>query len=383
MNDTRQSIKSIFIFSMLFMLGSNCFSQAIIHGTILDHESRKEIEFAHLSITNSVFGTSTDPAGKFLLKVEREHTKEKIKISCIGYSNKFLSIDSLTRLSKSEIIIYLEPSTQSLNEVVVKATRIEPGDLLKQAIEAIPKNYLQQPFNMEFYTKTSVSDSSSNVLYRLESILLSYRNGYKPKAMDITKVLQKREIGKSPLATYRFRKESQDHFPYWAGMDISLVDQIGAGAGSGYTIFNPSLFKKLKFAYAGISIFDTDTLCAIEYSTRKKDVKSASEEVDGQYNGIIYIAVNNLAIIRHSLKIGNKFFDIIYRKHGIHYFPYAIKSKYPAYPDKHYLVSLEVYLKVIRTENIEVIEHKPENWFPDGVPFREEYWKENYPKAKN
>jgi len=202
--------------------------------------------------------------------------------------------------------------------------------------------------------------------------------------MNISKILQMRETGIDPLPSWRDKKTKIDHSQYMPGFDIFLIDHIGAGAGSGYSVFNPATFKKMKFRYAGVSIFDKDTVCAIEYGARKGNIQSDSTELNGKYNGIIYIAVNNLAIIRHKLKIGSGKYDIIYKRQEGFYFPYFIRSEGRQPPLLKGLISIhEVFLRNMNTEGVQPLENKMEYWDPKDVPYNKEYWQANYPEKKS
>lgn len=263
---------------------------------------------------------------------------------------------------------------------VVNSKRPEPDELLREAIAAIPRNYSQEPFNLEFYSNMTVKDSSKS-FYNVETILLTYRKGYVSDAGNWSKILEKRVHGVSPLPPEYNKALKRKYFPYVPGFDIFLVDQLGVGDGSRYTVFNPRKFARMDFAYVGISVFDKDTVAVIEYALRKKDIQNPSEQVDGKYDGIIYVAINNLAIVRHTLKMGKaSILDIIYKKAGNNYFPYSIHTERPVYSGrKSYSLVQTVSLRRIGQTNVEVIQNDPRHWYPEDVEFNKQYWDANYP----
>lgn len=239
---------------------------------------------------------------QFHLNLSPLLAQQKIVASSIGYHNASYWIDSIRSSSQADITIYLKPFIKYLGEIVVNGKRLKPDELLKEAIAVFPENYSQEPFNLEFYSTTIVKDSSS-VIYQLETILLTYRRGYVQGASNWSKILQKRERGRSPLPPYHDRRKKKEYFPFTPAFDVSLLDQIGVGNNGGYTVFNPRKFDKMHFACAGISIFDEDTVARIEYSVRMRDIRNGSAESKGNYHGVLYIAINNLAIVRHTLKL--------------------------------------------------------------------------------
>src|SRR5436190_7301537 len=151
-------LKFIYLFSLLLIVKLTS-AQVFLRGKVVDNETGKEIAYANISITHSAFGTATNEQGGFFLKIEQYLLPEKLKFSSIGYSNFLLSIDSLSPNPENDILIRMKPHVEILQEVVINERTVDPEELMLEAIRAIPKNYLQQPFNMEFYSRMSVKDS--------------------------------------------------------------------------------------------------------------------------------------------------------------------------------------------------------------------------------
>lgn len=357
---------------------SNVNAQFVLHCKVIDSESGKEIPYASIQIINSAYGTACDEKGKFVLRIGPEFYEDTLKVSCIGYSNAMLAIQALIKNSNEEFTIRLNPFIEYLDEVVIIGSRTSPKAFLEEAINAVPENFIQQPFNMEAYSKMTVQDSSK-ILYQIESVLLTYREGYISGAINISKILHKRETGTIPLPFHDYVKDDKEYFPYWPGYDIA-IDMVGWE--TGYGVFNPKRFKKMHFRYAGVSTFNQDTLVAVEYSNRKKGIKETSKNTEVKYEGIIYIALNNLAIVRHSLKIGSIDHDMIYKNVKGHYFPYIIKVKRPVLHNSAITLVDEIYIKNIETDNVVSLEWEHGNWYPKGVPYDEAYWNSNYPLKK-
>lgn len=362
----------ISILLICWLLNAN--AQVVLHGKVIDHGSGKGIPYASVQITNSAYGTACDDHGAFLLKIDPGYFNDSLKISCIGYSNLILSIQNLINSSNENLTIRLNPFILYLDEVKITSSRASPQAFLEEAISAIPDNFIQQPFNMEVYSKMWVQDSLNVVLFQIESIMLTHNEGYKAGSRTYLKILHKREKGTIPLPIAT-AGDNKGYFAYYPGFDIGVMDRIGWGVEEA-TVLNPKNYKTMKFRYAGVSIFDQDTLVAIEYGRRKKD---------SRYYGTIYIASNNLAIIKLSLKYGkegNSVWEIIYKKVNGYYFPYSIKSKTPVYYYTALSIVDEIIVTKIETDNVVPLEKKYDQWYPKGVPYDEEYWNLNYPIKK-
>ncbi len=356
------------LFILLICCLSNVHAQTVLYGKVIDNESNEGIPYANVQIVNTALGTACNENGDFILVIFSEYFEDSIKVSCIGYSNAILPIQDLINGFNVNIRIRVNPITQLLDEVKITGIRESPEAFLKEAIDAIPKNYIQQPFNMEFYSKMSVQDSNKVVLYQIESIILTYKEGYVVDAYNISKAMQMRETGTYPPAFQDYIKVKNEYFPYWPGIGITGMDQIGLG----YSVFNPKNFKKMQFEYAGVSIFDKDTVVAIDYSYKKKN----------HATGIVYVASNNLAFIKHSYRIGKQERDIIYKNIDGYYYPYLIKSKIPAIHDNSLFIVDEISLRNVEVDDVVTLKQEHDHWFPRGVPNNEAYWNSNYPIKK-
>jgi hypothetical protein len=98
----------------------------------------------------------------------------------------------------------------------------------------------------------------------------------------------------------------------------------------------------------------------------------------------LYISVKNLAILRHTRKIGTLNFEVSYRKWGEGYFPYFVKSVYPdSDKGKKFEVVMEAFIKSISITNIKVYKREDlKNWHLEDVVYDADFWDTNYPSAK-
>lgn len=363
---------------ILQLVSCSSFSQSIIRGRVLDKDTKAPVSYANISVTNSSAGTATDEGGNFFIRIDAAYAKENLRISSIGFGSGLISIDSLSSKSVEDVTVFLKPQQFILEDVIVSAKKLSAEQMLQDAVAAIPKNYSQEPFNLEFYSKIDVNDSTKTH-YTSENILLTYRKGYVGGASNWSKILQQRSRGTSPLAPFKDKKTKKEYFPYGHAFDLSLSDQLGMGS-NGYTVFNPKKAKGMKFTFAESTIFDQDTVVAINYSEGHRD-----------YNGVIYISVNNLAIIKHSVNIGSTTREIVYKKYNNLYYPYSIRSEYPSvyseYPSvrgeqpvvrsKHYSIHQAVSLQRIISKDVQTVESN--QMWSEEVPYDKTYWDKHFP----
>lgn len=360
--------KLIFIGIFCIIISSN--AQQLIRGKIVDADTKQALPHAHLSIGNTGLGSASNEEGYFQIDLPQSQN-QILQISYLGYANRYYPIDSLLNTGIEQFRFELHSQPLVLADVLVTDQKVTPEEMILQAIQAVPKNYYQQPFNLEFYSRTSVRESTTEV-YLLETILESYRKGYTKKSYNAIRLVQKRETGNYPLAISVNHKTGTKFSYRSPGFDIFFSDMPGTG--TGYSVFNPSLHKRLKFGFIGVSVFDRDTVCIIEYSARKKNLNE-KEDLEGNYSGVIYIAANNLAIIRHAIKLNNTQTEIFYKRVDEHYFPYLVKSSQPAKADnKIFEVKYEsIQTKVIRNQ-VKSFQNRPVDLDLDSLFYNKDFW---------
>src|SRR5688572_21587184 len=88
---------------------TSCNGQLFLRGKVVDAQNKSGVPYANISVTNAAYGTSTDNDGDFLIRVEEGGLKGWLKLSCIGYHNLILSLDSLSKVSTDDIVVAMTP----------------------------------------------------------------------------------------------------------------------------------------------------------------------------------------------------------------------------------------------------------------------------------
>lgn len=108
-------IRALFLFIILSGLGINGHSQTI-SGKVLDNKTHLPLIGAHIYIINSLQGVVSDADGKFLLTPPNSYGE--LLITYVGYTEQKVEFTPETK----NIVIYLVPNTNQLDEVSVKST---------------------------------------------------------------------------------------------------------------------------------------------------------------------------------------------------------------------------------------------------------------------
>lgn len=107
--------RTIYLFLLLQISFSQVFSQEIeMSGILIDSKTQAPIEFVNIGIQNKNKGTISNLDGKFHLEIPTELSQDSLTISHVNYEILKIPIRNI-----KDKILYLEPITNELNEVVI------------------------------------------------------------------------------------------------------------------------------------------------------------------------------------------------------------------------------------------------------------------------
>lgn len=111
------------IVCLLVLLVSSIAHGQIVKGVVRDLESREPIPFASVALVSSSEGVLADSVGRFRL-ISSKALPQTIQITAVGYAKKTWRWSG-ERTSGEELVVYLEPASLGLSEVVVTGTMKE------------------------------------------------------------------------------------------------------------------------------------------------------------------------------------------------------------------------------------------------------------------
>lgn len=342
-----------------------------LRGVVIDSKSNQPVSFASLWIEGTDRGTASNADGEFYIPSVSIPPNARIRISCIGYQTKFFSAKDIIQ-TNGRLLLLSENSV--LDEVIIKASSISPQEYIREAIQSVSKNYLQNPFGMEFYSTITAIDSASSKEFKLESIIDGYYEGYSATASKHFRLTEKREQGKNFL-------EATQLNGFWPPFEVIASDLITSERKDG--IFNENYLDKFDYKISKIDFFEGDSIVQIDYNLPKITSKITGYASSiKRYAGQIIINLKDRAILRHQLFVtGHTRFDftIQYRKSGATYYPYYIKglrtySTKLNKEDKKILQTNEIIVTSITTENPEPFINNMKLWEPANVDYNKNFW---------
>jgi hypothetical protein len=313
-------------FLLAFFISSSAFSQQLIEGIILDHETGKPVPFASIGIVETSKGTSSNINGQFSLSITGEVS---IKITCIGY-------ETLVVKSPDNIqLIRLMPIATQLNQVVVLSRAVNPTKIVRKAFASLEKNYNTQSFMQKFFYRHYCKDNSFYGRLIEATVDVWKNDGYSlarnaagdKEEIRVTQL--RRSLDKTTLA--------QGHEPI-SIKNILQADGIGYQTGkrsdhiSFFTDVNnlKTDFHNYTFTFEGITSYDGDEVYEIAYSYKSDSVLMTS----GKYmplckiSGSLFIDLDTYAFVKteelKQFENNSVRTTAYYRKYDGHYYPYQL-----------------------------------------------------------
>jgi hypothetical protein len=119
----------------------------------------KPVIYANISFTSSNKGTITNEDGIFELFIKNGNKNEVLRISCIGFQTKRISISSLIKIQKKKrlIYLYLQKQAYNLQEITVSKQEIlkDAKQIFANAINELPNLLDHKPNIGKYYYRQS------------------------------------------------------------------------------------------------------------------------------------------------------------------------------------------------------------------------------------
>ena len=163
---------------MLQTIDTGIYAQdnSVITGKIVNGEDKEPLPFASVRLKNHPIGTISNEKGEFDFYIPKSKRSDTLNISFIGFNSYEVPLANIDR----ELEIVLTPSSNVLDEVIL--TEKDPLDYIKKALERLPENYPQDPYQSIAYYREKFIENGA-VINKEEGVFKTYY----PKAGDSAK----------------------------------------------------------------------------------------------------------------------------------------------------------------------------------------------------
>jgi hypothetical protein len=249
--------------------------RSILKGRVVDSRSGRPLAYATIALCGTSLGSVSNQNGEFSFKLPPELPDPMLVVSYMGYRDMILPVSYPV---DREMILRLEKEVIPLQEVIIRYT--DPVALLKEALQRIPSNYLQDHSAMTAYYRESVKRNDHCMVFS-EAVLDVAKGPYSPN---------------SPADQVRIRKGRKIS-------DISVRDTVIIKLYSGiYSSLNLDIIKERPDFLSGefADLYDLDFTDMMTYGNRLVYVISFKQKVqipDLMFRGSIYLDQETLAIL--------------------------------------------------------------------------------------
>ncbi len=367
-----------------------------IIGQLTNAVNQQAIPFANIGVKDTYIGAATNYDGYFELKVPGQYADKTIQISAVGFTTYNSIIDACSQVDT--LRIQLNPVNYKIAEVEVTAQSLVLIKMLKNAIDRIPDNYLQTPFNYDIYYRAEKSENQNLERKREAAIRIYDNKGYVRE--NAYKVFKER--------SYRFlqvRKNFEnnslaDGSTY---LDELLEMDIVRSRGN---ILNKNHLNFYDLSLDRVTEYENDSIWVIAYKSKKPLLSNTGDYYATSYSGKIYIKLKDFSVIKNETHVvasnyspqGRSFyvnpekqewkpvkieydFSSTYKEHfGYYYLSYVDYKRHHELENKsngekkELDVNAEMLITKIITTNPEVIENRA---YYENMEYDKNFW-DNY-----
>ncbi len=364
-----------------------------IVGKLTNDMNNEPIPFANIGVLGSYIGAASNMNGVFELKIPGSLADKTLQASAVGYSTFSNSVRNC--IQEDTLLIKLTPKNYSIAEVEVTAQSLVLKKRIKTAIERIPENYLQTPFNYDVYYRSEKFENSQLNRLREAAIRIYDDKGY--QRADAYQVFKERGY-KFLQVRKNFETSSlADGSTY---LDELLEMDIVRGRGN---ILNGNHLDFYDLNLEQITEYENDSIWVIAYKSKRPILSNTGDYYAKEYSGKIYIKIKDFAVIKNETHVvasnyspqGRNFyvneerqnwkplrieydFSVTYKKHlDRYYLSYVNYKRHHKVEDKKSKktttidINTEMLITQINTDKPEIIEKRA---YYENMPYDKRFW---------
>ncbi len=251
-------------------------------GVIVDGKTKKALEYASISVSNSNISTISNLEGVFSVKVPKALKNENVIITYLGYQNKMIPLSSFD----GELSISMEESFEALPDV--NLVEANPKSVLKKLIERRTTNSYTDPIIVKAFYRESIKK----------------RRTYASLSEAVIDVYKQQRGNQGDYAVLEKSRKSTDY----RKID-TLVIKLQGGPYNNLSMdmirnqdlfFSPDMFDIYKFSFDKMINMDDRNVYVIDFVQRPSIVEPF-------YKGKLYIDTKSFALVKSvfSLNLSN------------------------------------------------------------------------------
>lgn len=249
-------------------------------GTVIDAKTKKSMEFATISVTNSNISTVSNIDGTFLIKVPNELQSQSVKVSYLGYKNRLVPLNSF---SGDDFKIRMEEAFEELPDVnIVDAN---PDKVIDMVMKNRKENSYRDPMIVKAFYRESIKKRKTYA-----SLAEGVVDIYKQPAGDYIKLEKARkstDYRKIDTLVIKLQGGPYNNL----GMDMMRNKEL---------FFTPDIFEIYNFTFDKVITMGDQTVYVIDF-VQKRTI------VEPFYMGKLYVDTETYGLVKavYSLNLEN------------------------------------------------------------------------------
>ena len=230
------------------------FSQAIIHGKVIDKASQKSLVGVSVYFDNHI-GTFTDKKGEFILQMHPStRQRQVLTVSYVGYETMLVGA-----VPDSLIIIELEQHATVFPEVVVTG---DGQSVVSKAIDAIAFNYPQESVVQNGLMRVYNIAGDTDYFFKGDAVVDIYFPPYiqRPKDLQVRLLQFHRLLRENPAGVFQQTTSP----PKWVGGFFSIPDLVHQRP----AYLNKHRMSEYSYKNMGKSVFEGRKVFIVTFSAK-------------------------------------------------------------------------------------------------------------------